>query len=152
MSAAGKNVESSLAHAERVRENALALAIEQRRAAEAVAAMAAEESRRATTAAVSRAAADTKLAQACVLEGQLSAKAAQIEGLEIRIAEASNRGDGEKNKSGEDRGVDIRAHDLEAVERLEAEMALLARKIETLRFEADEELARGLADEWAGYK
>ncbi|KAI0514578.1 hypothetical protein F5B22DRAFT_611040 [Xylaria bambusicola] len=152
--AAGKDLESTLAQAERVRENALALATEQQRAARAMAAeesrRAVEESRRAVTAAVSRAAADTKLAQACVLEGQLSAKTAQIQALEIRIADADKWGHGEKKMS-----VDARAHDLQAVERLEEEMALLARKVETLRFEADEELARGLADgdeNWAGYR
>ncbi|KAI1362663.1 hypothetical protein F5Y08DRAFT_341404 [Xylaria arbuscula] len=169
VSAAEKEVERSLAQANKTREDALAHAAEQQRAAAATAAlsveesrrvatMAAEESRRVATAAVSRATVDSKLAQALVLEGQLAAKASQVQALEVRIAEAGKREEEhgeEKKKSVESQGVDVREHDLQAVEKLEYEMDLLARKVETLRFEADEELARGLADGdggWGGWR
>ncbi|KAI0412674.1 hypothetical protein F5X98DRAFT_317054 [Xylaria grammica] len=140
-------VQRSHATANSARENALLVAAEQHRAA---AAIAAEENQRAATAAAaaaSRATVDTKLAEARSLESQISAKAAQIEALETRIADSEGRNEKEK---------DSRVHaDLKAVERLEAEMDLLATKIETLRVEADEEFARGLAereDEWGAWK
>ncbi|KAI1425662.1 hypothetical protein F5Y12DRAFT_353629 [Xylaria sp. FL1777] len=128
-----------------------------RAAAEAVSAAAArvaEESQRAATVAVSRAAVEAKLAQARALESQLSAKAAQAQALEARIADAEKRGHGEK-KSEKDRGADPRVHDLKAMEQLESEMELLARKVETLRVEADEQFARDLAERdggWGGWK
>ncbi|RWA03015.1 hypothetical protein EKO27_g12090, partial [Xylaria grammica] len=109
-----------------------------------------EENQRAASAAAaaaSRTTVDTKLAEARSLESQISAKAAQIEALETRIADSEGRNEKEK---------DSRVHaDLKAVERLEAEMDLLATKIETLRVEADEEFARGLAereDEWGAWE
>ncbi len=150
-SVAKKDFEKTLAHADRTRESALSLAAEPRRAAAAVAA---EESRRAATQAVSRAAVGAKLAEARALESKLAAKAGQVQALEVRIADAEKRMRGEK-KSEKDRGADTRVHDLEAVEQLEGEMELLARKVDTLRLEADEEFARGFAErdgEWGGWK
>ncbi|TGJ80223.1 hypothetical protein E0Z10_g8554, partial [Xylaria hypoxylon] len=94
----------------------------------------------------SRATIDAKLAEARALESQISAKAAQVQALKVQIADTEKEIEKEK---------DPRVHAEKAFEQLEAEMELLVRQVETLRVEADEEFARGLAEregEWAGWK
>ncbi|KAI0811915.1 hypothetical protein GGR55DRAFT_601641 [Xylaria sp. FL0064] len=137
--------------ASRAAAEAVNAAAEQQRAAAAVAA---EESRRTAAEAVARATVDAKLAQVRALESELSAMAAQVQDLGARIADAEKRDrGGEKSEKGRDSGPQF--HDLRAMEQLENEMESLAQRVETLRFEADEEMAKGLAErdgEWGGRK
>ncbi|KAI1303269.1 hypothetical protein F5Y03DRAFT_188426 [Xylaria venustula] len=149
VSAAEQQRVAALMMAEQQRAAAVLAAGEHRRAAAAVAeesrrgaAKVAEESRRMAAEAVVRAAVESKLAQARALESQIEVLEARIAAAEEKMA----RGD----KKSEKRDGD--AHrDREAVEQLEDEMELLCQKVETLRFEADEEMAKGLAEGEGGW-
>ncbi|KAI0540628.1 hypothetical protein GGR58DRAFT_498981 [Xylaria digitata] len=131
----------------RERENSAVLAAERRR-------VAAEENRRAATEAASRAAVDAKLAEARTLESQVSAKAAQVEALEVRIADAERK----KKQSGKEKEKETDSSprtNLENIKRLKADIEALTRRVEALKVEADEEFAWGLAwgeGEQAGWK
>lgn len=111
-----------------------------------------EESRRAAAEATGRAAVTSKLAEARALEAQIETKAERVSALEARVADDERRGSGSGEK-GPDRGR--RVDDLRAIERLEVEMERLGRRVETLKIEADEALARSLAeqgDSWEDWK
>ncbi|KAF2964001.1 hypothetical protein GQX73_g9572 [Xylaria multiplex] len=142
-------VERSRATAGRARDrdNSAALAAERRR-------VAAEENRRAAAEAASRAAFDAKLAEARTLESQMSAKVAQVEALEVRIADAE--GKGKKKQSEKEKETDSSSRtNLENIKRLKADIESLTRRVEALKVEADEEFAWGLAervDEQPGWK
>ncbi|KAI0973971.1 hypothetical protein F4678DRAFT_424087 [Xylaria arbuscula] len=147
VSAAEQQRVAALMMAEQQRAAAIMAAGESRRAAAAVAeesrrgaAKVAEESRRTAAEAVARAAVDSKLAQARALESQIEVLEARKAAAEEKIA----RGDKKSEKGGD-------ARDREALEQLEDEMEVLCQKVETLRFEADEEMARRLAEGEGGW-